>query len=143
LSFIIIFDRSAGFTLLEMLFVMLIVGLLVGLTAPRFGAGIDRYESLSQKQAMEDQLRQLPRRVRLNAKTIELPRDLKMENLGDDEPVLRIPEGWTISFAPPLVISRLGACSGSTVSLQSAAMPETSSRYRLVELSCELLPESP
>ena len=101
---------SGGFTLLEMLFVLVIVGLLVGLTAPRFGAGIDRYEALSRRQALEDQIRQLPRRARLAATALELPRDLQVENLGDGSPALTIPDGWSIDFTPPLIISQLGAC---------------------------------
>jgi prepilin-type N-terminal cleavage/methylation domain-containing protein len=131
--------HSAGFTLIEMLFVLFIVGLLVGLTAPRFAARIDHYEIFSQRQDIEDQLRQLPRRVRFAAKTIKLPDDLGVANLGDGEPVLRIPAGWTLSFSPSLVISRLGACSASEVQLQSVSMTEAAARYKIAELNCELL----
>jgi prepilin-type N-terminal cleavage/methylation domain-containing protein len=131
---------SAGFTLIEMLFVLFIVGLLVGLTAPRFAARIDRYEIYSQRQDIEDQLRQMPRRVRSAAKTVELPADLSMSDLGDGEPVLSMPSGWTISFSPPLVVSRLGACSASEVLLQPVSMTEAAARYKIAELNCELLP---
>lgn len=126
-----------------MLFVMFVVSLLVGLTAPRFGAGIDRYETHSQKQNIEDQLRQLPRRARLAARSVELPKDLKLNILGDGEPVLNISLGWTISFDPPLVISRLGSCSGTEVRLQSSNQIEASTRYKITDLSCELIPLTP
>lgn len=126
-----------------MLFVMLVVSLLVGLTAPRFGAGIDRYEIHSQRQDIEDQLRQLPRRARLAARSVELPADQKLIILGDGEPVLRVPDGWTLSFNPPLVVSRLGACAGSEVTLLSSIQIEASTRYKIVDLSCELLPTTP
>lgn len=45
----------AGFTLLEMLFVMLIVGLLTSLMAPRLGGNLEHFEALSQRQELEDQ----------------------------------------------------------------------------------------
>lgn len=123
---------------------MLVVGLLVGLTAPRFGAGLDRYETNSQREYIEDQLRQLSRRARLTAKGIELPQDQTKIDLGDGAPVLTLPPGWAITFTPPLVISRLGACNGTTVSLaspeQSASPPYI---YKIADLSCELLPQTP
>lgn len=122
---------------------MLIVGLLVGLTAPRFGAGIDQYETRSQYEHIEDQLRQLPRRVRLAARGLELPKDQQLTNLGDGEPPLNLPPGWTVTFYPPLVISRLGACNGTTVTVsppsQNTASPHL---YKILEFSCELIPQS-
>lgn len=129
---------SGGFTLLEMLFVLVIVGLLVGLTAPRFGAGIDRYEALSRRQALEDQIRQLPRRARLAATALELPRDLKAENLGDGSPALTLPDGWSIDFTPPLIISQLGACSASAITLTTPDTSEQAHRYQITDLTCDL-----
>lgn len=125
-----------------MLFVMLIVGLLVGLTAPRFGAGIDKYETSSQREYIEDQLRQLPRRVRLSARGLELPKEQQLPDLGDGDPALVLPQGWTLSFTPPLIISRLGACNGTILTLtppqQTNAPPAI---YKVADLSCELLPQ--
>lgn len=126
-----------------MLFVMFIVGLIVGLTAPRLGAGIDRYELLAQRQSIEDQLRQLPRRARLVGRAIELPHDIKSGDIGDDHPALSIPSDWSITFSPPLVISRLGACSETEVQLQSAKDMSATQRYKLTEPACELLPLAP
>ena len=82
-----------------------------------YGPSLDRYELLSQRQGIEDQLRQLPRRVRLTARSLELPADIQLENLGDGVPALNIPADWSIEFSPPLVISRGGACSASVVTL--------------------------
>lgn len=135
---------QSGFTLLEMLFVMLVVGLLVGLTAPRFGAGIDRYEIRSQREHIEDQLRQLPRRVRLAARSLELPQQSLLSDLGDGAPVLDLPPGWTIAFSPPLVISRLGACNETKIVLSPPeSSGETPPAYKITDLSCEVLPQTP
>ncbi len=129
-----------GFTLLEMLFVMFIISLMFGLVAPRFGAGLDRYELLSQRKDIEDQLRQLPRRVRLSARPLELPGDIKLADLGDGAPPLLVPPGWQLSFTPPMLISRNGACSASVAELIASENIEASARYQVTELTCELVP---
>lgn len=134
---------QGGFTLLELLFVLFIVGLMVGLIAPRFGPRIDHMQLLSQRQDLEDQLRQLPRRVRLSGRNLELPKDLKMADLGDGAPVLKVPQGWGINFAPPLLIAANGACSAATLTMVFPAEEETPAKYSVSDLSCELSPLAP
>lgn len=129
---------AGGFTLLELLFVLFVIGLMVGLIVPRFGPGLDRLQLLSQRQEIEDQLRRLPRRVRLTGRAIELPADLALANLGDGVPPLGLPAGWQLEFSPPLVISRLGACTASHVHLISELQASASMRYQVAELTCEL-----
>jgi type II secretory pathway pseudopilin PulG len=133
-------NAQDGFTLLEMLFVFFLVGLLVGLIAPRFGPRLDHMERVSQMQDLEDQLRQLPRRVRLAGRNIELPKDLGMTDLGDGAPVLNVPQGWTISFDPALMIAANGACSATSLAIVLGATDETTARYSIADLSCELSP---
>ena len=132
-------DRSlAGFTLLEMLFVMFIVGLLTSLMAPRLGANLDHYEALSQRKELEDQFRQLPRRARYVARDVQLPRDLAVTDLGDGSPALTLPAGWHFEASPPVSISSNGACSASKVALTSETDPQASATYSVAEISCEL-----
>jgi prepilin-type N-terminal cleavage/methylation domain-containing protein len=127
-----------GFTLLEMLFVLVVVGLLVGLTVPRFAAGLEQRELIAQRADIEDQLRELPRRVRLNAHPLQLPVDLKQPDMGDGYVPLRLPVGWQIVFTPPLEISMLGTCSASRVEVSKADNPGMDSAYQIAPLSCEL-----
>jgi len=127
-----------GFTLLEMLFVLVVVGLLVGLTVPRFAAGIEQRELIAQRADIEDQLRELPRRVRLNAHPVQLPLDMKQPDIGDGFAPLRLPSGWQIAFAPPLEISMLGTCSASTVAVTQPDNPNMDAAYQIASLSCEL-----
>ena len=126
-----------------MLFVLFIVGLLVGLTAPRLGAGIDRYRALSERQDVEDQLRMLPRRARLLARGLVLPSDEQIKDFGDGRPPLDLPDGWEIVFSPPLLVSPMGACNKSDVVLKPPAGEMLPSRYVLLDLTCELLPSPP
>lgn len=132
-----------GFTLLELLFVLFIVGLLVGLIAPRFGYGVDRMEWRSQKQDLEDQIRQLPRRARLIGRAIELPKDLAMTDLGDGAPPLNVPQGWRLDFEPALLVAANGACSASSVTIAFPDANETPEKYSIADLSCELSSASP
>ena len=131
-------SQRCGFTLLEMLFVLVVVGLLVGLTVPRFAAGLDQREWIAQRADIEDQLRELPRRVRLNANPLQLPVDLKISDLGDGFAPLRLPSGWQIAFTPALEISMLGTCSASTVLVSKPDNPSMNATYQIAPLSCEL-----
>lgn len=128
----------AGFTLLEILFVLFIVGLLTSLLAPRIGTSLDSFEAASQRRLVEDQFRQLPRRVRYVGRGLELPRDLKKQDIGDGAPALHLPEGWVVDIQPPLIISPVGACSAAVIGLTRADSPGDSVRYSVGEISCEI-----
>ena len=131
-----------GFTLLEMMFVMFIVSLLIGLTSSRYSNSIERFSLRSERQALEDQIHQLPRRARMLARPVELPKDLTIKDLGDGQPALNIPEQWQLSFNPPLIIARSGACSESLITLRlkndQQSEPATIMRYTINEFSCDL-----
>ena len=127
-----------GFTLLEMLFVMLIVGLLTSLMAPRLGGNLDHFEALSQRKELEDQFRQLPRRVRYTGRGLELPRDLSLKDIGDGNPALRLPGDWKLAVSPVLLISSNGACSPSVLEFISDRDASVTTRYDVAEISCEI-----
>lgn len=130
--------RPRGFTLLEMLFVLVVVGLLVGLTVPRFAAGLEQRELITQRADIEDQLRELPRRVRLTAHPVVLPKDMDVRDLGDGLAPLRLPEGWGLVFKPALEISMLGTCSASKLTLTHVRNHGVSAGYEIAPISCEL-----
>lgn len=132
-----------GFTLLEMLFVLFVVGLLAGLTIPRFTASYQSREHKAQRGDIEDQLRELPRRVRLQAHPLSLPADLKLADLGDGAPPLRLPSGWALGFDPPLEISLMGACSASKLVLNHRDAVELTVRYQVARLTCDLTALAP
>lgn len=127
-----------GFTLLEMLFVLFVVGLLASLTIPRFATSYQLRELTAQRSDIEDQLRELPRRVRLSAHPLELPADLKLPDLGDGVAPLRLPPGWELGFEPSLEISLLGACSSSRVQITHADTPMLTARYQIARFTCEI-----
>lgn len=118
---------------------MFIVGLLTSLMAPRLGGNIDHFEALSQRKELEDQLRQLPRRIRYVGRKVELPKDLSEADIGDGGgPVLTLPAGWRLTASPPLLISPAGACSASVLQLATVRDASVTTRYQVAELSCEI-----
>ena len=122
---------------------LFVVGLLASLTIPRFAASYQLRELTAQRSEIEDQLRELPRRVRLSARPLELPADLKLLDLGDGIAPLRVPSGWKLGFEPSLEISLLGACSPSTVQIAHKDMPLLTARYQIARFTCEISALSP
>jgi len=111
---------------------------MIAIVGPRFGARIDAYERAYQHREIEDSLRQLPRRARLLGRSLELPRDIKLTDLGDGKPALSIPAGWQIKISPSMRISPLGACAEAAIEI----VPENSQglrKYKVMELTCELV----
>lgn len=130
--------HQAGFTLLEILFVLFVSGLMIAIVGPRFGARITDYERDYQRREIENSFRLLPRRARLLGRALELPRDLQISDLGDGQPVLSLATGWQIKIFPPLRISSLGACSEATleITLEDSLRLK---KYKVMELTCELV----
>lgn len=134
---------QAGFTLLEMLVVLFIVGLMAGMVGPRFGAQIERLDRESRARQIEDQLQQLPRRVRLAGRSLILPKDIRAD-LGDGLPVVSLPEGWTVHFDPPWLVAANGACSATQIVLSPPDADEKARhRYKVAELNCEIAQSNP
>jgi prepilin-type N-terminal cleavage/methylation domain-containing protein len=129
---------NAGFTLLEMLFVMFVIGLLASLTVPRFSAAYQSRQLLGQRGDIEDQLRELPRRVRLAAQALVLPGDAAKADFDAVGMPLRLAEGWDVTFTPPLEVSMMGVCSASVVQIANPAFPDMAGRYQIAQSTCEL-----
>jgi prepilin-type N-terminal cleavage/methylation domain-containing protein len=127
-----------GFTLLEMLFVLAIMGLLVGLTIPRYAGNMRQRELAAERQTIETRLVSLPRRARLTGVNLVLPADLGKKDLGDGAAVLPVPEGWQLKFEPPWVITLHATCSTSTIELSRKDDPTQRYRYRTSEPDCEI-----
>lgn len=129
-----------GFTLLEMLFVLAIMGLLVGLTVPRYAGNMRQRELAAERQTVETRLVSLPRRARLTGVNLVLPADLNKTDLGDGEAVLPVPQGWQLTFEPAWAITLHATCSTSLIELSRKDDPTQRYRYRTSEPDCELIP---
>ncbi|MBX3654343.1 MAG: prepilin-type N-terminal cleavage/methylation domain-containing protein [Ramlibacter sp.] len=129
-----------GFTLLEMLFVLFIVGLLVSLTVPRYAGNLRQRELATERQSVETRLVVLPRRARLTGVNVKLPEDLGKADLGDGAPVLDVPTGWELKFTPDWHITMHSTCSTTVIELLNKVDGAMRYRYRVQEPSCEIVP---
>ncbi|MBX3586291.1 MAG: prepilin-type N-terminal cleavage/methylation domain-containing protein [Ramlibacter sp.] len=129
-----------GFTLLEMLFVLFIVGLLVSLTVPRYAGNLRQRELATERQTVETRLIVLPRRARLAGVNLKFPDDLGKAELGDGAPVLDVPPGWVLRFTPEWQVTMNSTCSTSTIELTRKDDPALLYRYRVLEPNCDLTP---
>ena len=130
--------RDRGFTLLELLVVLLLAALLIALAAPageRFRASIARS---TERDYILDQLADLGRQAMLRGRTfvvLSTGSDASVWDSSDADPASRghafeslsmgryeahvvdVPEGWDIAFDEPLVIRANGVCLGAELVL--------------------------
>jgi general secretion pathway protein G len=102
--------RFDGFTLLEIMVVLVLLGLITSLVAPRLGT---LYQSLVLREQRDDlilQVQGLPYRA------FRMGREFRLGS--SDEPgaqPLDVPEGWKLESDEPVVVKASGVCIGGTL----------------------------
>lgn len=105
--------RSHGFTLLEIIVVLAIMGLVAAVATPAVVRGIDSWRRQAQADALMDQLRGLPSRARASGRPIEI----SAATLSGDAPPLAAEAGWSLAVPSPWTVQANGVCQGGTVEL--------------------------
>lgn len=109
--------RTRGYTLLEMVVVLAILGLLVGLTAP---ALYRTYQSAMRQSQVEGALAQLGA-LGLTAYALgvsfELSADSVNQKLPNGRPLLDLPAGWRLQVPKPVHFNFSGLCDGGALNL--------------------------
>lgn len=105
--------RRDGFTLLEMIVVLAILGLATALVAPSMLRGIDTWRRKAAMDALLDQIRALPGNARNAGRPVLIDDAL----LASAKPPLRIEEGWTLSAPKPWRVSANGVCENGDVTV--------------------------
>ena len=108
--------RPRGFTLLEMIVVLAILGLATALVAPSELRGIDSWKRQAELDALVDQVRALPGTARARGKAILV----SAETLASDRPPLRIAPEWTLAVDQPWRVGANGVCEGGRVRVGNA-----------------------
>ena len=107
---------QAGFTLLEILVVMVIVGFLAGVVTPRLYLAAQRIEIAAQRTRILTELAALGYRAYAYGQAIELPVILPRQSVPAGFP-LEVPSGWQIQIPKPIRYSFNGICSGGSITL--------------------------
>lgn len=103
--------KISGFTLIEIIVVMAIVGLLTGIAIPRLTTLYASVENASQRRAIQDQIEGLGYLAYASGKSIVLESSSESGGQTKDYP-LQLPIGWRIELPKPVHYSAQGFCGG-------------------------------
>lgn len=107
-------DRTRdGFTLLELLVVLAIMGLAAGLAAPGVLRSIESWQARAELDRLQDQVRGLPAAARATGRALRI----SGETLGTPAPPLRVEEGWTLRTDEAWTVEANGYCAGGVLHL--------------------------
>jgi prepilin-type N-terminal cleavage/methylation domain-containing protein len=134
---------SLGFTLLELLVVLVITGLVAGIVAPNIMRRMDTMGLAFEQRAIEAQIETLPRRIRMLGKVMQLDTAALHSDLGDGAPAINVPLGWQVQLPTAIQFASNGTCSGGTVTVQPPASSKDSERvYTLRKVTCRVQTDS-
>ena len=103
--------RQRGFTLLEMIVVLAILGLATALVAPAALRGIDSWRRQAELDSLLDQIRAMPGNARARGKPIAISDDA----LKAEPPPLHVGAEWTLSVPVPWKVHANGVCEGGEI----------------------------
>ena len=111
----IIVDACQGFTLMEILIVLAIIGLLASITMPNMQKLSSSLEISTQKSTLKSELGQLSYRAYVNGESFELSHATLSKKLADNQETLLIPAGCDIKVPRPVQFSFNGICTGGSI----------------------------
>jgi len=117
-----------GFTLLEMLVVLVILGMAAAMVVPPLARTVDRVREAGELDDVRRALERLPLQARKQGRALAFPAGAVLP--AQDRPW---PEGWRVLAVTPLRIEASGFCHGGEV---QASGPVGSRRWRLSAPDC-------
>ena len=131
------YQQQNGYTLLEMLVVMLLIGLIAGLVLPNlsklYDSGILAYE----RNNLLRSLSAISYHVYRQGQAIRLGVPAKTEDANARQPIVELPEGWVISADEPIVYRDNGVCLGGELTLIKNSLVQ---HIRLIPPFCQAIP---
>jgi len=108
--------RQRGFTLLEMIVVLGILGLATAMVVPSLLRGIDTWRRQAELDALLDQLRALPGNARGSGRSIVISK----ASLASQAPPLHVGADWVLQVPATWRVHANGVCDGGKVSIGNA-----------------------
>jgi prepilin-type N-terminal cleavage/methylation domain-containing protein len=128
---------EAGFTLIELVVALAVVGLTLAFVLPRLTGWVDRLGRSSAQQRFEDSVAGLGSQARRGGRTVYLRSSSPDAATAADEASIDLPRGWSVEVEPPIAFHYDGLCTGGVVRLLT---PAGEQRYQLVAPYCRLQP---
>jgi prepilin-type N-terminal cleavage/methylation domain-containing protein len=91
-----------GFSLIELVVALAVVGLILSVSLPRLSGWLDRFGFSDQEQRLRDSLTGLPEAARRAGRTLYLRSSEKSANAAD-RAMVDLPGGWSLTVEPPIV----------------------------------------
>ena len=126
----------SGFTLIEMMAVMVIIGLMSVVVLPSFQRWFDGLDSRIQSTELAARLQRLVARAALLGQTIDVTQANVGDKLADGRVALTLPEGWQIADKETLRINASGVCAGGRLKFDT---PRGSIVLKVDAGGCEVL----
>jgi len=104
---------ESGFSLIELVVALAVVGLMLSVTLPRISGWLDRFGFSNNEQRVEDSLAGLGETARHAGRTVFL-RSTDKSAKSADSAAIDLPRGWTLTVEPPIVFRYDGVCTGGT-----------------------------
>ena len=121
-----------GFTLIELVIALAIVGLGLSFVLPRMMAWVDRLAFSARQQQFEDALAELGSRARRSGRSVVL-RSTDFAAHSNEPAPIELPSNWSLTVEPPIAFRYDGVCTGGKVRL---SFPAGERSYRLRSPYC-------
>ena len=121
-----------GFTLIELVVALAIIGLGLSFVLPRMMEWVDRLAFSTRQQQFEDALAELGSRARHSGRSVVLRSTDLAAHTNEPSPI-ELPSSWSLAVEPPIAFRYDGVCTGGKVRL---SFPAGERSYRLQSPYC-------